>query len=89
VVISSLVPATIQAGNSLPVTISGEGFDSSLGVSFENGSGPAPVVSNVHVESGNTIHAVVTVRSGGPRRVRTWDLRVGSAVLPGALTVFP
>lgn len=89
VVVGSLIPATIQAGQSVQVTISGEGFDSSLPVSFENGSGPAPVVSDVYVESGNTIHAVVTVRSGGPRRVRTWDLRVGSAVLPGALTVFP
>lgn len=89
VVIGSLIPATIQAGNSLPVTISGEGFDSSLSVSFENGSGPTPVVSNVYVENGNTIHAVVTVRSGGPHRTRTFDLRVGSAVLPGALTIFP
>jgi Lysyl oxidase len=87
--IGSLVPATIQAGNSIPVTISGEGFDSSLSVSFENGSGPTPVVSNVYVENGNTIRAVLTVRSGGPHRVRTFDLRVGPAVLPGALTIFP
>jgi hypothetical protein len=89
VVVGSLIPATIQAGQSIQVTISGSGFDSSLAVSFENGGGPAPVVSNVYVENGSTIHATVSVRRGGPQRVRTWDLRVGPAVLAGALTIFP
>jgi hypothetical protein len=89
VTLTSLEPATIRSGQSLPVVITGTGFDSSLGVSFENGSGPTPTLSSVVIESGTSIHAVVSVRSGGPQRTRTFDLRVGPAVLPGALTIFP
>jgi hypothetical protein len=56
-------------------------------VGFENGSGPAPVASNVAVLDSSTITPTVTVKSGGNASDRIWDLRVGSAVLSNAVEV--
>ena len=61
------------------VTISGSGFTPGLAVGFENGSGPAPVASNVDVEDATTISLTVTIGKGGPRKERLWDVPVGSA----------
>jgi hypothetical protein len=85
--IDSMTPEVMYKGETRAVTITGEGFDASLPVSFQ-GSGP-PTISNLVFESGTILHATVTVGSGGPRRTRTFDLHVGPAVLPGALTVLP
>jgi hypothetical protein len=85
----SISPASISAGGSANVTITGSGFAEGMSVSFENGSGPAPVASSVTVVDDQTITATVSVRSGGGKRVRRWDVRVSSAVLPGAFTVTP
>ena len=61
-------------------------------VSFEGGTGPRPVASNIVLASDtsttDTITATVTVpykkqASKNP----VWDLRVGSGVLPDAFTV--
>jgi hypothetical protein len=46
------------------------------------------------VVNGTTITAILTAKSGGPRRDRVWDVRVtnpdgGSSVLAGGLTVTP
>jgi hypothetical protein len=71
------------------VTITGSGFTPGLAVGFENGSGPAPVASNVEVVSANTITFTVTVGKGGPRKERFWDVRVGAAVLQRAFKVVP
>jgi hypothetical protein len=71
------------------VTISGSGFTSGVAVGFENGSGPAPVASNVEVVNATTITLTVSVKSGGPRKERLWDVRVGSAVLQRGFKVMP
>lgn len=95
VAVSGVVPNRIQAGTSTDVTISGSGFAAGADVGFENGSGPAPAVSNVIFdEITSTIGATITVKSGGPPRERAWDVRVtnpdgSTGVLSGGLTVTP
>jgi hypothetical protein len=71
------------------VVIKGTICADGIAVGFENGSGPAPVASNVTVLDGSTISATVTVKSGGNRSDPVWDLRIGSAVLPNAFEVLP
>ena len=75
VTVSSILPPTTQAGTTIPVTIIGSGFVLGASVSFENGSGPAPTANVVSVDA-NTIMATVTVKGGGPRGDRVWDVRV-------------
>lgn len=62
-------------------------------MTLSNGSGPAPQVTDVVVHDSTTITATITVKSGGPRRPRVWDVTVtstgASATLPGGLTVLP
>jgi hypothetical protein len=87
--VSSITPNSAQAGSVISVTITGSGFSPGVAVSFENGSGQTPVVSNVVVVDANTITATVNVKNGGPGRDRVWDVRVGSAKLADAFTVFP
>lgn len=73
----------------IPVTISGSGFRAGVQVSLENGTGPAPAVSQVEIRDSENITALVTIKKGGPKRNSVWDLRVGSAVLPNAFTTSP
>jgi hypothetical protein len=86
--IDSMVPAVMTKGETIAVVITGQGFDASLPVSFQ-GAGGAPTLSNLVFESGTTIRAQMTARSGGPSRTRVYDLHVGPAVLPEALAVLP
>jgi hypothetical protein len=83
----SITPNTTGPGTSVPVTITGSGFFSGIAVGFENGTGGAPVVSNVTVVNSTTITATVTVKKGGGKQVRFWDLRVGSGTLLRAFTI--
>jgi len=76
------------------VTIKGSGFLAGAQVTFENGNGPAPKASNIVVDDPNTITAMVTMKSGGPPRVRYWDVRVTnpdstSGVLEDGFGVIP
>lgn len=92
--VTSIEPATMQAGTTIGVTITGSGFAAGAEVTFANGNGPAPIASNVLVSDPNTIIATVTAKSGGPPRNRVWDVRVtnpdgSSGVLPGGFTVTP
>jgi len=91
VTISSITPNTAWAGTiTNDVTISGSNFTQGIAVGFENGSGPVPVVSNVNVLNSTTIVMTVTLKNGGGGSNAgdsTWDLRVGSAVLPRGFTV--
>ncbi len=86
--ITSISPASASRGAQIGVTISGSGFVSGMNVTFENGSGATPTVSNVVVQNPQVITAVVSVKKGSSVGT-TWDLRVGSAVLQGAFTVLP
>lgn len=92
--ITSITPDTVQAGQSVNVTISGTGFAAGASVTLENGSGPGPTVSNVVVVDANTITATISTKSGGPPRNRVWDVRVthpdnATAVLAGGFTITP
>ena len=87
VTVASMTPNTAQAGTAMSVTITGTGFSSGMAVGFENGTGGAPVVSNVRVVNSTTITATVTVKKGGGKQVRYWDLRVGSGTLFRALAI--
>jgi hypothetical protein len=74
-------------GSVIDVVIKGANFPGGIAVGFENGSGPAPVASNVEVLDANTISATISVKTGGNRGDPVWDLRVGSAVLRAAFEV--
>ncbi|MFM8944646.1 MAG: lysyl oxidase family protein [Actinomycetota bacterium] len=90
--VTSMTPSSVAVNGSINVTITGTSLTSGLAVSFANGNGPAPTVSNVVYVDATTITATVTV---APSRKKTrvtdpvWDLRVGTATLLNALTVTP
>jgi hypothetical protein len=89
----SITPNSAPMGTTVQVTITGFGFAQGMPVSFEKGSGPRPVASNIilieDTETLDTITATVTVpvkKQLGRNPV--WDVRVGTAgVLPDAFTV--
>lgn len=93
VTVSDIDPNSVTAGGTVGVTITGSGFVSGASVSFENGTGPAPSVSDVKVgDNSATITATVSTKSGGPPGNRVWDVRVtnpdgSSGVLSGGFTV--
>jgi PKD repeat protein len=91
--VSSVSPDTVQLPMTFVATIVGEGFGDDAQVSLSNGSGPTPAVTNVVVIDSATITAMIKVKSGGPRRPRSWDITVSSggasATLTGGLTVLP
>jgi hypothetical protein len=87
VFVDSIAPNTVVAGSVVDVTITGSGFAEGMAVTFENGSGPRPVASNITVVDAITITATVTLKSGGGGSTRVWDLRVGSGVLVDGFTV--
>jgi hypothetical protein len=90
VAITSITPNYIYQGTvTTNVQITGTGFASGMAVGFENGSGPSPIASDVQYLDANTISLTVTVKASGPRQERSWDVRVGPAVLPKAFTVRP
>jgi hypothetical protein len=90
VVVTSITPNYAYQGTvTTNVQIAGSGFANGMAVGFENGSGPAPIVSDVQYIDPNTISLTVTVKSSGPRQERSWDVRVGPAVLPKGFTVRP
>ena len=79
----------MDRGSVTAVTNTGSGFEDGMALSFENGSGPRPTVSDVVIDANtDTITAYVTVKAGGPPGPRTWDVRFGSGTLPAGLTVF-
>jgi lysyl oxidase len=87
--VAGVSPSSGSIGSTVPVTITGSGFTSGIGISLEGGSGPAPTVSSVFVESATTIRATITVKKGKPGKDPVWDLRVGSGLLFGGFTVLP
>ncbi len=91
--VSALSPNTVQMPTIFVATISGTGFGADAQVGLSNGKGPTPDLTSVSVVSSTTITATITIKPGGPRRPRLWDLTVtsggSSATLPGGLTVLP
>jgi hypothetical protein len=88
VTITSITPSTGWVGTSFQVDIIGTNFTTGIAVGFENGSGPAPVASDIIVHDSTHISAIVTIKNGGkPGTSSFWDLRVGSAVKQNAFEV--
>ena len=91
--VTSISPSTMQMPTTFLATITGTGFAAGAQVSFSNGDGPTPKVTNVIVVSSTIIEATIKIKTGGPPRSRMWDLTVtagGSSVtLQDALTVLP
>jgi hypothetical protein len=91
--VASVNPPTVPLGTT-NIEINGEGFVNGAVLSFENGSGAVPEVSNLIVVDGTKITATIFIKVTGPYKPRYWDVRVTnpggqSAVLKGGLTVTP
>jgi len=92
--ISSISPASLKAGTSGSVTITGTNFVAGATVVLQNGNGPVPSVTNVVVTSSTSITATITVPSGGAPRNRSFDVKVTnpngqSTTLSQGFTVTP
>jgi len=92
--ISSISPASLKAGTSGSVTITGTNFVAGATVVLQNGNGPVPSVTNVVVTSSTSITATIAVPSGGAPRNRSFDVKVTnpngqSATLSQGFTVTP
>jgi len=87
VTITSINPTSTFVGTIIDAMITGTNFTPGIAVGFENGSGPVPVASNVTVLNSTTISLTISVKQTGKTGDPVWDLRVGSTVLPNALTV--
>lgn len=87
VAVTGIEPNVLNRDSITGVTISGSGFSDGMNVAFENGAGSRPRVNNVTVVSATEITAMVTI--GKKAKLQSWDLRVGPAVLAGAIIVQP
>jgi hypothetical protein len=94
VTIQSVTPNTAVANTTVVLTITGSGFQTGAGVSFEGGQGVPQEVVSVQVVNPNTISVTMTARNDGSLGPQIWDIRVtnpdtSSAVLLDAFTVEP
>jgi hypothetical protein len=77
--VDSMTPGSISLSElrqGASFTISGAGFDADAQITFANGSGPAPVASNVQVLDDENISLDISIGNGGPNKARTWDVVV-------------
>lgn len=90
--ITGVSPATVGAPSTQTITITGTGFGAAATASLSGGSGPISL-SNVTWIDPTTLSATVTVKNGGPRKTREWDVTVisggASVTLSGGITVQP
>ncbi len=75
VVVETIDPDFMNAGDTIDVTVTGSGFNASATLSFANGSGPAPSVSVIAV-SPKSLTATVSIGTNGPKGERLWDVVV-------------
>jgi thermitase len=93
--VTGLSPGIVSQGAGVTeFLVTGTGFASGASMQFTNGSGPAPRVLGVTWDSSTQLTVSVDIRSGGPRRNRTWDVLVttpdgSSATGSGLLTITP
>jgi len=89
--VTSINPNSIIRGDTGEIIqVTGTGFSVSSTVSFENGGGPIPTITNIQFITTELIEITIDVSSNGPKNT-TWDLRVtdgtDSAVLSNALNI--
>ena len=99
VTVTFIDPPFESPGITRDFVITGSGFSTApnvvVEVAFENGTGgPTPRVNSVAVDSSMRITANVEIRTGGPPRERTWDVRVtnpdgSTGVGVGLLRIIP
>lgn len=93
--VTGLDPGVVtQNAGVVTFAIVGTGFASGASVSFVNGTGPAPRVLSATRNSATSMTVVVEIRAGGPKRDRSWDVRVANpdgstATGAGLLTITP
>ena len=91
--VASITPNTAQAGTTVQVTITGYDFTQGMSVSFEGGTGPRPVASNVQLltntDALDEITATVAVpHKKGLAKDPVWDVRVSTGgILANGFTV--
>ncbi len=91
----SIAPNTAARNTTIQVIITGYGFTSGMPVTFEGGSGPRPVASNVVLSSNTESEDIITATVTVPYKKQlgrnpVWDVRVGSGgLLRKAFTVTP
>ena len=84
-----------QSAGTKPFIITGTSFAANASVAFVNGTGgKAPRVVSVTRNSSTELTATVEIRSGGPHKNQTWDVRVtnpdgSTAVGARLLTIAP
>ena len=72
---SSIAPASMDAGDTIGVTVSGSGFVDGGVLTFENGPGSKPGASSVVVAAnGESLTATINVGTNGPPKNRVFDV---------------
>jgi uncharacterized protein YodC (DUF2158 family) len=92
--VETVTPNVMNVESTATVSIGGSGFMAGASVSLTNGAGPGPTVSGVDVQDSSSLTAQVQVKSGGPPRIRYWDVVVTNpngaiSVLPAGFSVAP
>jgi hypothetical protein len=92
--VQTVVPATVQAGTTVQLTITGSGFSPGAIVSFEGGQGAASQVTSVQFINSNTLIVTVNAMSDSSFGTQTWDVRVTNPntttiLFPDSFTVTP
>ena len=92
--VESVTPNVMNVNTTATVSIAGSGFMAGASVSLTNGAGPGPMVSGVDVQDSSSLTAQVQIKSGGPPRIRYWDVVVTNpngaiSVLPAGFSVAP
>lgn len=94
VTVQSVTPNTAVANTTVVLTVTGSGFQTGAGVSFEGGQGLPQEVVAVQVVNPTTLMVTVNARNDGALGQQVWDIRVtnpdtSSAILADAFTVVP
>jgi hypothetical protein len=92
--IQRIDPNSVQADNTVILTVTGTGFQTGALLTFENGQGLPQEIVTVQVVNSTTILVTINARNDGTFGTQTWDVRVTNpdnttTVLPHGLTVAP
>lgn len=93
--VKAISPNSAARGTTVQVTIIGYGFTPGTTVTFEGGSGPRPVATDVQITSNTDLEDALTATVTIPYKKQlgrnpVWDVRVGSGgVLRRGFTVTP